>query len=62
MKKYLAYLPILSMPKKEEVLYAYIAVIAHAISLVLVRIDTRVQKPIYPLRQKLGIYPLRKLF
>ena len=62
MKKYLAYPPILSRLEKEEVLYAYIAITAHAISLALVRIDTRVQKPVYPLRQKLGIYPLRKLF
>lgn len=41
------------MPKKEEVLYAYIAVIAHAISLVVVRTNTGVQKPIYYISKSL---------
>ena len=37
LKQYLFHPPILSKPKKEEVLYAYITVTCHAVSLVLVR-------------------------
>ncbi|XP_075636560.1 uncharacterized protein LOC142608764 [Castanea sativa] len=44
LKQYLANLPILSRPKKEEVLYAYLAVTDYAVSLVLVRNDDGVQK------------------
>lgn len=47
LKEYLANPPILSRPKKEEVLYAYIAVMNHVVSLVLIGIDLGVQKPIY---------------
>lgn len=47
LKEYLANPPILSRPKKEEVLYAYIAVTNHVVSLVLIGIDLGVQKPIY---------------
>ena len=34
-------------PKVEEVLFAYIVVASHAVSLVLVRVDSNVQRPIY---------------
>ena len=44
---YLSYPHVLSRPKKEEVLYAYIAVNNHTLSLVLVRTNDRVQKPVY---------------
>ena len=37
----------MSRPKVDEVLFAYIAVASHAVSLVLVRIDNGVQRPIY---------------
>lgn len=47
LKEYLANPPILSRPKKEEVLYAYIVVTNHVVSLVLIGIDLGVQKPIY---------------
>lgn len=47
LKEYLANPPILSRPKKEEVLYAYIAVTNHVVSLILIGIDLGVQKPIY---------------
>lgn len=39
LKEYLANPPILSRPKKEEVLHAYIAVTNHVVSLVLIGID-----------------------
>ena len=47
LKKYLAHPPILSSIEREEVLFAYLVVTTHAVSLVLVRIDAGVQKPIY---------------
>ena len=47
LKEYLAQPPIMSQPEKEEVLFAYIAVTSHAVSLVLIRVDNRVQRPVY---------------
>ena len=41
------------MPKKEQVLYAYIVVIDHAMSLVLVRTDFGVQKSVYYISKSL---------
>lgn len=38
---------ILSRPEKEEIMYAYIAITNHAISLVLVRINAEAQRPVY---------------
>ena len=37
----------MSRPKVDEVLFAYIVVASHAISLVLVRVDSGTQKPVY---------------
>ena len=39
--------PVLSKPEKEEVLYEYLAVTDYAISLVLVRNESGVQRPVY---------------
>ena len=39
--------PILSRPEKEEVLYAYFVVTDYAVSLVLVRNENGVQRPVY---------------
>ncbi|XP_075633941.1 uncharacterized protein LOC142606487 [Castanea sativa] len=47
LKEYLSCLPIMSRPDIDEVLYAYIAVADRAVSLVLIRVDNNVQKPIY---------------
>ena len=47
LKQYLSHPPILSRLEKEEVLYAYIMVIDHVVSLVLVRTDAGVQRPVY---------------
>ena len=35
------------MPEVDEVLFAYIAVASHVVSLVLIRIDNGVQRPVY---------------
>ena len=47
LKQYLSHPPILSRPENEEVLYAYIAFTNHVVSLVLVRIENKVQRPVY---------------
>ena len=64
LNKYLVHLPILSRPEKEEVLYAYIDVTDYAVSLVLARTDSGVQKHVYYVskslqKQKPNIYTLR---
>ena len=47
LKKYLSQPPIMSNPKMDEVLFAYITVTPHAVSLVLIRVDSSIQRPIY---------------
>ena len=47
LKEYLSLPPIMSSPEANEVLYAYIAVALHAVSLVLIRDDNGLQKPVY---------------
>ena len=37
----------MSKPKMDEVLFAYIAMASHAVSLVLVQVDNGVQMPVY---------------
>ena len=37
----------MSRPEVDEVLFAYIVVVSHAVSLVLVRVDSYVQRPVY---------------
>ena len=66
LKAYLAHPPILSRPEKEEILYAYIAVTPHAVSLVLVRVEEGIQNQcimsVNPSKRlKLGIFLLRRL-
>ena len=46
LKEYLSWPPIMSSPEADEVLYAYITVAPHAVSLVLIRDDNGLQKPI----------------
>ena len=47
LKDYLARPPIISNPEPYEVLFAYIAVASYAVSLVLIRVDCDVQRPVY---------------
>ena len=47
LKEYLSRLPIMSSPEADEVLFTYIAVAPHAVSLVLIRMDNGIQWPIY---------------
>ena len=47
LKEYLSHPFIMSSPKTDEVLFAYIAVAPHAMSLVLIRVDNGKQRPVY---------------
>ena len=47
LKEYLSRLPIMSSPAVDEVLYAYIVVAPHTVSLVLIREDNGLQRPVY---------------
>ena len=53
LKEYLSRPPIMSSPATNEVLYAYIAVATHAVSLVLIREDNGLQRPIYYISKSL---------
>ena len=43
----------MSKPEEEEVLSAYIDVVSHAVSLVLIRVDDSVQKLVYYMSKSL---------
>ena len=47
LKEYLSHPPIMSSPETDEVLFAYIAVALYAVSLVLIRVDSGRQRPVY---------------
>ena len=47
LKDYLAQSPIMSSPEPDEVLFAYITVASNAVSLVLIRVDNGIQRPVY---------------
>ena len=47
LKEYLSRPSIMSSPEADEVLFAYIAVVPHAMSLVLIRVDNGIQRLVY---------------
>ena len=47
LKDYLARPPIMFSPEPDEVLFAYIVVASYAVSLVLIRVDNGIQRPVY---------------
>ena len=51
----------MSKLEEEEVLFAYIAVALHAMSLVLVRVDDGVQRPVYYVSKSLQEAEIRYL-
>ena len=53
LKEYLSRPPIMSSPAADEVLYAYIAVAPHAVSLVLIQEDNGLQRPVYYISKSL---------
>ena len=52
---------IMSRPEVDEVLFAYIAVASHAVSLVLVYVDSGVQRPVYYVSKSLHEAKVRYL-
>ena len=54
LKRYLSHPPIMSSPMVDEVLFAYIAVAVYAISLVLIRVDSGIQRPVYYVSKSLN--------
>ena len=61
LKDYLAWPPIMSSPKPDEVLFAYIAVAPYAVSLVLIRVDNGIQRPVYYMSKSLHEAEVRYL-
>ena len=61
LKEYLSWPPIMSSPEVDEILYAYIAVAPHAVSLVLIRDDNGLQKPVYYVSKSLHEAEIRYL-
>ena len=47
LKEYLSQPPIMSSPEVDEVLFAYIAMAPHVVSLVLIQVDSGIQRPVY---------------
>ena len=54
LKRYLSHPPIMSSPVVDEVLLAYIAVALYAISLMLIRVDSGIQQPVYYVSKSLN--------
>ena len=61
LKEYLLRPPIMASLTIDEVLYAYIAMAPHAVSLVLIRDDNGLQKPVYYVRKSLHEAEVRYL-
>ena len=61
LKEYLSWPPIMSSPEADEVLFAYIAVAPHAVSLVLIKVDSGIQRPVYYIRKSLQEAEVRYL-
>ena len=61
LKDYLARSPIMSSPEPDEVLFAYIAVAPYAVSLVLIRVDNGIQRPVYYISKSLHEAEVRYL-
>ncbi|XP_075640682.1 uncharacterized protein LOC142612478 [Castanea sativa] len=61
LKEYLSQPPIMSRPEEEEVLFAYVAIASHAVSLVLIRVDNKVQRLVYYVSKSLHEAEVRYL-
>ena len=61
LKEYLSHPPIMSSPETDEVLFTYIAVAHHAVSLVLIRVDNGRQRLVYYVSKSLHKAEIRYL-
>ena len=60
-KEYLSHPPIMFSPEMDEVLFAYIAVAPYAVSLVLIRVDSDIQRLVYYVSKSLHEVEVRYL-
>ena len=61
LKQYLSRPPIMSSPVVDEVLFTYIAIAFYAISFVLIRVDSGIQRPVYYVSKSLNEVDVRYL-
>ena len=61
LKEYLSRPPIMSRPEVDEVLFAYVTVAPHLESLVLIRVNNGVQRPVYYVSKSLHETEIRYL-
>ena len=61
LKDYLAQPPIMSSPELDEVLFAYIVVAPYAVSLILIRVNGGIQRPVYYVSKSLHKAEVRYL-
>ena len=61
LKEYLSHPPIMSSLGMDEVLFAYIVVAPHVVSLVLIQVDSDIQWPIYYVSKSLHEAEIRYL-
>ena len=61
LKQYLSRPPIMSSPVVDEVLFAYLAVAFYAISFVLIRVDSGIQRSVYYVRKAFNQAKVRYL-
>ena len=61
LKRYLSHPPIMSSPMVDEVLFAYIVVTLYSISLVLIRVDSGIQRPVYYMSKSINEAEVRYL-
>ena len=61
LKEYLSHPPIMSSLETNEVLFAYVSVAPHAVSLVLIRVDSGRQRPVYYVSKSLHKTEIRYL-
>ena len=61
LKEYLSRPPIMSSPEVDEVLFAYLAIASYAISFVLIRVDSGIQRPVYYMSKSLHETEVRYL-
>ena len=61
LKEYLSQPSIMSSPKVDEVLFAYLVIASYAISFILIRVDSGIQRPVYYVSKSLHEAKLRYL-
>ena len=61
LKEYLSRSPIMSSPEVDEIFFTYLAIAFYAISFVLIRVDSGIQRPVYYVSKSLHEAEVRYL-